>query len=178
MLNELSCWKVDWTAIGSLATAFAAGVALYIGWWEPRRIQSVREKRLASVMASVLQREVGVLRSTGSLVASADYETAQLAQEDAKSRMLELVQCPLLHGCVDKAYEFPEELAYEMGDLYGVASVFELRVKGFGRQGGGAQDDIAQLEQLASVLASCAERLQGSLVSYTPARNRWFADSA
>jgi hypothetical protein len=82
----------------------------------------------------------------------------------------------LLHGCVDKAYEFPEELAYEMGDLYGVASVFELRVNGFGRQG--AQDDIPQLEQLASVLASCAERLQGSLVSYTPARNRWFADSA
>ncbi|PEH89071.1 hypothetical protein CRM82_11145 [Comamonas terrigena] len=49
-------------------------------------------------MASVLQREVGVLRSTGSLVASADDETAQLAQEDAKSRILNSCSA---HCCMD-----------------------------------------------------------------------------
>lgn len=177
MLNELGCWEVNWTAIGavltgigSIAAVVTAGIALYIGL-EPRRIQGVREIRLAGVAASVLQREVGVLRSTGYLLASVDYNIKELAQEETKTRMRDLLQYPLLLGCVERACEYPEGLAYEMGDLCGVASVFELRLRGFGRQDV-LENDVAQLKELAFTLAQCADRLQSLLLTYTPAIKR------
>lgn len=157
-------------AITTLITTAAVAVALWVGL-EPRRIQKRREIRLAGVAASILQREVGVLLNTGILVASPSYSVKGLLVEDSKARMLELIKCPLLKGCIEKAYEYPEEMAYEMGNLYGIATVFELRLIGFGRQEV-TQDDVSKLESLAFELAVSAKKLQSLLISYTPATNR------
>lgn len=127
----MSCSEVNWTAIGAvltgvggIAAAITAGIALYVGL-EPRRMQQKRANLLAGVAASVLMQEVRVLRLLGARVASPEYDARELIEEGVKARTLSLLQCPLLKECVGKAHEYPDELAYEMGDLYGTASILQ-----------------------------------------------------
>ena len=45
VLNEIGCWRLDWTAIGAAATAGASVVALWVGL-EPRRILKGQQRLL------------------------------------------------------------------------------------------------------------------------------------
>lgn len=177
MLEAMSCWKVDWPAIGAVmtgfgavATAITAAIALRVGL-EPRRLKERKAHVLAGVAASVLAREVLVLLRVGERMAGKGYNPDELLSEAGRSQTIELLQCPLLKDYLERASDYPEELAYDMGDLYGVAATMQLRVIAFGKMGVD-EDDVKKIQSLASLLEQCARRLVLQLNSYTPVRNR------
>lgn len=58
MLNELSCLKIDWTAIGSVATGMAAITGLGVWWQNIRRTKEHTHKR-AFIYSILIMEEVG-----------------------------------------------------------------------------------------------------------------------
>jgi hypothetical protein len=71
MVNNISCWAVDWNAISAVATAFACVVALYVAmgnkWSRKRRVQNtfLRLRILLKIEIATLEALHQIIREGG-----------------------------------------------------------------------------------------------------------------
>ncbi|MBD9400818.1 hypothetical protein [Comamonas sp. CMM02] len=135
MFGEMSCWSVDWTAIGAVlagvgtvTAAITAGVALHVGM-EPRRLQQEKERRRAVVAASLLLTELTVLRTLGNVLADENFDNKKLSHVKEKAEVSASLKCPNLKNCLDMADSYPEKLAKCMGTVFALASAIDLQVQ-------------------------------------------------
>ena len=134
MLEAMSCWKVDWaaigavaTVIGSLATAVAAGIAVWIGLWEPRRMQQERQRQRAVIAMQLLRLELKGLEAIAKrLLKDKGVLTTSLLKEGSYEYLVSQLACAGVKNCLSEPHEYPEMLGLELGLVYGRASDIKL----------------------------------------------------
>lgn len=152
MLETMSCWKVDWTAIGAIATAVASIIALVLGglnfWWLQQ--QGMRRALLAEGMF------LGELLRLHAVL-------TQLSMDSFRGRLisgvlplpeeLESLKIPLIKSHVP-TLDVPLWMAKDLGELIS----YSAKLEGFCASLVSA-DDAARIAGTASVLEFQAKQM-------------------
>lgn len=167
MVNELSCWVVDWTAIGAVVTACAACVALYVGL-EPRRVEQKKRGQRAAVAASFLLYELRSAAITSKNLSSDAGCLGLVGHTKLQVFAKSTLEMPLLKGCIASAETYPENVAVIMGRTYAAAWSLRAAIQLLDTGGDLDGEELARMKRMAERMLKESSVLEGEAAKYLP----------
>lgn len=124
MLEAMSCWKVDWSAVGAVATAAATCVALGVVV-KDSYARGVLRRRAARIAKLLLEDELSQLASYGE-----GWETFAIlvaeekGKSDYKGELERALLVPNLRTYLDNQINLSEDVVLAIAAVVSLATVF------------------------------------------------------
>lgn len=123
MLETISCWEMNWgaigavlTGLGAIATSITAGVALWVGL-EPRRLQKDVLQRKTVVAQALLLPEIQRINE-GIRGLCIDAVSEKLVKDDELREMQQHLDNSVLKELLSLPEAFPLDICVAMADVY------------------------------------------------------------
>lgn len=176
MMEVMSCWKIDWTAISAVATAGAAIVALWVGL-EPRRLEIKQQKQRAATAAGLLMLELQAALVTGIKLQEEKERQALCRFVGTQIWALETMDVPLLKACITSADTYPTKVSLLMGSACATTSALKSSINAMQRTMALTKEQSSRMQIMAQAVESTCTALHNELQSYLPATNRSISDT-
>jgi hypothetical protein len=130
----MECW--DWgaigavaTAVGALGSAFAAGVALWVGVFKPHREDAASKRLKVRVAFEMLKSDLTHCQDFAATILTSDEYILGILKQDGRSLFLDILECPALMYCTQDPEAHSEEIAVQMAKVRSALSNIVYGVK-------------------------------------------------